>query len=139
MALAVVLAGCDNPTNNTPQSHPDNIGYINVGGRNIDIRATFAMTADQKTDLLERLEYALSQEWIQGRLSQLRIIEVTGFAPDHALTPVAGGILRGVVPSSGDLDGAIWFGIGDDGFPVVYNSATNTIHPAGAASGNQRG
>ena len=78
LAFAVVLAKCDNPTNNTPQSHPDNIGYINVGGRNIDIRATFAMTADQKTSLMNRLEEALIIVEPHPNFAQLRIIEVNG-------------------------------------------------------------
>ena len=137
------ITSCDNstsPTNIPEPSHPDNIDYIPVNGRNIDIRvpASAGLTPEQKADLLTRLETALSHEVIAGHtnIDLLKIIEVTGFG--DSTENFAGGIIRGKVPNGGQIIG--WLNVAlMEGFPVAYNSKTNTIHIASANIGNQRG
>jgi len=106
LAIMVGFGGCDNGTSPIPQSHPDNIGYINVNGRNIDIRASFAITPEQEADLLERLTEALNSVPVTENVNfqHLRIIEITGLGSGSG-EAIAGGIIRGVAIDGGTLIG----------------------------------
>ena len=106
LAVMFCFGSCDSGSNPIPQSHPDNIGYIN----GVDIRASFTITEGQKVYLLERLEVALNEDWLQEheRFSQLRIIDVTGLDGDTYFIPVAGGTITGRAPAGGSLGANIW-------------------------------
>jgi len=137
LTLAVVLAACggtgspanggeDIPAEPAP-SHPYNIGYINVGGRTIDIRVLPSANISQddifraETGLLARLELALDvfEDFfnrddnkddnriefgiVYQNFLQLRIIEVTGLAALTNVSARPSGILYGEFASTGGL------------------------------------
>ena len=123
---------CDNGTNPIPQSHPDNIGYIN--GVDIRVTASVYLTEEQKEDLLERLKAALNHHAVvtHENISYLKIIEITGINSDvPSRKNLPGGIIRGVV-GVGSLLG--WIGGAlVDGWTIAYNSNTNKNHITGSA------
>ena len=148
MALFAGLGAtsCNNstsPTNIPKPSHPDNIGYIPVNGRNIDIRvpASANLDAEQKENLITRLEAAFAYNEISGHanIDSLKIIRIIGFDSEQGTRKnIEGGIIEAVVHPTNMLSGLLFAAL-NEGWPVAYNSNTNTIHIAGANKGNQRG
>jgi len=129
LALVVLLAACggtgspanggtDIPAKPAP-SHPYNIGYINVGGRNIDIRvlASAGLTPEQKDAMFGRFESALALDWLQAHdnFSGLNVIAITAIGSTNA--SFSDGVLSGRFPSLDDVEmfaNEIWLAL--DGF-----------------------
>jgi hypothetical protein len=135
------MTSCNNGTSpipEVPQSHPDNIGYIN--GVDIRVPASAGLIAEQKADLLIRLTTAMNLDPIanHANIDLLKIVEITGFNEAISRENLNGGILRGIVHPTGGLSGWL-MGALEEGWAMAYNSKTNTIHIAGSARVNQRG
>ena len=128
IALAIMFSfgGCDNGTSPITEvpPHPDKIGVIN----GVEIRASFAITPEQKQDLLERLAGigGLGHDLIANHVNidLLRIIEITGFGSNNLAAGEAG-TLSGTVTEVGVLWAAL--GAGLNGFTVAHNAVEKEI------------
>ena len=122
LAIMFIFGGCDNGTSPITEvlPHPDKIGMIG----DVEIRASFAITPEQKADLMARLAGVdgLGHDLIanHANINFLKIIEITEFGTGNLVADKATGTLSGTVSGTD----ALWpvLGGGLNGFTVAHNA-----------------